>query len=95
MSNRPSAYYVQLGYRLPWRQEKWKPYYRFEYMHIPATEPLFSFPDFEVKDLVLSTAGIRYDISDFAALKWEYRHTKRGPTDPIVNGAFVQTSFTF
>lgn len=89
------AYYVQLGYRLPWRQRKWKPYYRFEYMHIPATEPLFSFPDFEVKDLVSSTAGIRYDISDFAALKWEYRHTKRGPTDPIVNGAFVQTSFTF
>jgi hypothetical protein len=45
--------------------------------------------------LVGSTAGVRYDISDFAAFKWEYRHTKRGPTDPIVNGVFAQTSFTF
>jgi hypothetical protein len=89
------AYYVQLAYRLPWQQRKWKPYYRFEYTHIPATEPLFSLPDFEVKDLVESTAGMRYDISDFAAFKWEYRHIKRGPKDPIVNGVFAQTSFTF
>ena len=89
------AYYVQLAYRLPWQQKKWKPYYRFEYTHIPPTEPLFSSPDFSVPDLVGSTAGVRYDISDFAAFKWEYRHTKRGPTDPIVNGVFAQTSFTF
>ena len=70
-------------------------YYRFEYTHIPPTEPLFSNPDLSVPDLVGSTAGVRYDISDFAAFKWEYRHTKRGPTDPIVNGVFAQTSFTF
>jgi hypothetical protein len=89
------AFYVQLAYRLPWQQRKWKPYYRFEYTHVPPTEPLFSVPDFAVPDLVGSTAGVRYDISDFAAFKWEYRHTKRGPTDPIVNGVFVQTSFTF
>jgi hypothetical protein len=89
------AYYIQLAYRLPWQQRKWKPYYRFEYTHVPATEPLFSVVDFQVKDLVSSTAGVRYDISDFAAFKWEYRHTKRGPTDPIVNGVFAQTSFTF
>ncbi len=89
------AFYVQLAYRLPWQERKWKPYYRFEYTHIPVTEPLFSLADFRVQDLVSSTAGLRYDISDFAAFKWEYRHTKRGPTDPQVNGVFMQTSFTF
>jgi len=89
------AYYVQLAYRLPWEQRKWKPYYRFEYTHVPAAEPLFSSTNFEVTDLVGSTAGVRFDITDFAAFKWEYRHTKHKPTDPPVNGVFVQTSFTF
>ena len=89
------AYYVQLAYRLPWESRKWKPYYRFEYTHVPASEPLFSVPAFEVTDLVGSTAGVRFDITDFAAFKWEYRHTKHKPTDPPVNGVFVQTAFTF
>jgi hypothetical protein len=89
------AYYIQLAYRLPWEARKWKPYYRFEYTHVPPTEPLFSVPAFEVTDLVGSTAGVRFDITDFAAFKWEYRHSKRRPTDPPVNGVFVQTSFTF
>ena len=89
------AYYIQLAYRLPWEARKWKPYYRFEYTHVPPTEPLFSTTAFEVTDLVGSTAGVRFDITDFAAFKWEYRHTKHRPTDPPVNGVFVQTSFTF
>jgi hypothetical protein len=89
------AYYIQLAYRLPWEARKWKPYYRFEYTHVPSTEPLFSSTAFEVTDLVGSTAGVRFDITDFAAFKWEYRHTQHKPTDPAVNGVFVQTSFTF
>jgi hypothetical protein len=89
------AYYIQFAYRLPWEARKWKPYYRFEYTHVPPTEPLFSTTAFEVTDLVGSTAGVRFDITDFAAFKWEYRHSKRRPTDPPVNGVFVQTSFTF
>ena len=89
------AFYAQLAYRLPWQQKKWKPYSRFEYTHIPVTEPLFSLADFRVQDLVGPTVGVRYDITDFAAFKLEYRHTKRGPKDPEVNGVFVQTSFTF
>ena len=89
------AFYALLAYRLPWQQKKWKPYSRFEYTHIPVTEPLFSLADFRVQDLVGPTVGVRYDITDFAAFKLEYRHTKRGPKDPEVNGVFVQTSFTF
>jgi hypothetical protein len=84
------AWYVQLGYRLPvWRQ-LWKPYYRFEYIHIPSSNPVFS----GVPSLAGSVAGIRYDLTNFAAIKAEYRNQRR-PGLPRINGAFLQTSFTF
>jgi hypothetical protein len=84
------AWYVQFGYRLPGIQKLWKPYYRFEYIHIPAGDTLFR----AVPSLAGSTVGVRYDISSFAALKFEYRNQRR-PGQPRVNGAFAQTSFTF
>ena len=60
-------------------------------------DPLFtvSDPTVAVRNLVGSTLGVRYDIINLAAFKFEYRHTRRNPTDPIVNGLFFQTSFTF
>ena len=33
------SFYVQLAYRLPWQQSKWKPYYRYEYIHKPEDDP--------------------------------------------------------
>jgi hypothetical protein len=84
------AFYVQLAYRLPAPAEKWKPYYRFEYTHVPLSEPVLNVPD-----LVQSTLGVRYDISDFAAFKSEWRSFRRGAGQPRFNGLFVQTSFTF
>jgi hypothetical protein len=48
-----------------------------------------------VNDLTGSTVGVRYDITNFAAFKGEYRHTVRRATDPVVNGFFLQTCFTF
>lgn len=84
------AWYVQAAYRLPWFEKLWKPYYRFEYIHIPRGDTVFR----GVPNLVGSTAGIRYDIAAFAALKLEYRNQRR-PGIPRVNGAFLQTSFTF
>ena len=84
------AYYVQLAYRLPWLDRKWKPYFRFEHMHIPAGEPVLQMPNF-----VGSTLGIRYDITEFAAFKTEYRHFERGTNQPHFNGFFAQSSFTF
>jgi len=93
------AWYVQAGYRLPWFEKLWKPYYRFEYIHIPGSDRLFNtivegklVP--VVPSLAGSTLGVRYDISSFAALKFEYRNQRR-PGEPRVNGAFAQTSFTF
>ena len=90
------AFYVQLAYRLPWQQNKWKPYYRFEYIHRPNTEPVWDITGTaSVLDLVGSTVGVRYDITNYAAFKGEYRNTRSGVNEPRVNGAFFQTAFTF
>jgi hypothetical protein len=84
------AFYVQLGYRLPWFEKTLKPYYRFEYIHTPLSEQVFG-----NQDLVGSNLGIRYDITNYAALKGEYRNTGRQAGQPRVNGLFLQTAFTF
>jgi len=92
------AAYLQVAYRLPGEARKWKPYYRFEWSNINPSDPLFSVgsqPAPLVNDLTGSTVGVRYDITSLAAFKGEYRHTVRKVTDPIVNGFFFQTSFTF
>jgi len=84
------AFYVQPAYRLPFYQGRLKPYYRFEYMHIPLADALFrGLPSYNS-----STVGTRYDISSFAAFKLEYRHYIRRNL-PAINGLFMQTSFTF
>ena len=84
------AFYAQVGYRLPWLERTLKPYYRFEHTHVPLSEQVFT-----NQDLVQSIVGMRYDITNYAAFKGEYRYFKRLPTDPWVNGAFFQTDFTF
>ena len=91
-----TGYYVQLAYRLPWQENKWKPYYRFEYIHRPGFEPVWDFGGTEsVTDLVGSLVGVRYDITTYAAFKAEYRNFRQGTGEPRVNGAFFQTAFTF
>jgi len=88
-TNNP-GFYVQMGYRLPWFEKSLKPYYRFEYLHTPQNEGVFT-----NLDLVESIFGLRYDISSYAAFKSEYRHASRLPGTPTINGLFLQTSFTF
>jgi hypothetical protein len=91
-----TGYYVQLGYRLPWQENKWKPYYRFEYIHRPPIEPVWDVEGTQsVTDLVGSLVGVRYDITSYAAFKGEYRNFRQGVGEPRVNGAFFQTAFTF
>lgn len=84
------AWYAQVGYRLPGMLSLWKPYYRFEYIHIPRGDTIFA----GIPSLAGSVLGLRYDISNFAAMKLEYRNNRR-PDEPRVNGIFAQTSFTF
>ncbi|HXJ03993.1 MAG TPA: porin [Candidatus Acidoferrum sp.] len=88
-TNNP-GFYVQAAYRLPWLEKSLKPYYRFEYLHTPQNETVFT-----NLDLVESIFGLRYDISSYAAFKSEYRHASRLPGTPTINGLFLQTSFTF
>src|SRR6267378_1148976 len=86
LSTNSQAFYVQLGYRLPWFERTVKPYYRFEYTHTPLSEQVFT-----NQDLVGSTLGVRYDITNYAAFKTEYRNFRRGIGEPRVNGWFAQT----
>jgi hypothetical protein len=90
LATNSQAFYVQLGYRLPWFERTVKPYYRFEYTHTPLSEQVFT-----NQDLVGSIFGTRWDISNYAAFKAEYRYTKREIANPWVNGFFLQTAFTF
>jgi hypothetical protein len=91
VTSNSQAGYVQTAYRLPSKLKVLKPYYRFEYIHVPQSDPIFRsvVPTFSG-----STAGIRYDISSFAAFKAEYRNYSRRAL-PSIYGVFLQTAFTF
>ena len=90
------AMYAQFAYRLPWFERTLKPYYRFEYTHMPLSEQVFTH-----EPQVESIVGLRYDISTFAAFKVEYRYMASQPAQggspaiPAINGIFFQTAFTF
>jgi hypothetical protein len=87
------AFYVQIAYRLPWLERSLKPYYRYDYVQpLPLELIPAGTAGTEYKG---STLGIRYDISNFAAFKSEYRYFRRLTSEPRVNGVFFQTSFTF
>jgi hypothetical protein len=84
------AWYVQTAYRLAPIARKLKPYYRYEYIHVPKSDAVFH----AVPGLSGSVGGVRYDLTDFSALKFEYRRFQR-PDVPAVNAFVGQTSFTF
>ena len=83
--------YVQIAYRLPFDAKKWKPYYRYDYLQVPGNEP--TLPDFV--NVRKSTLGMRYDISDFAAFKAEYRNGRGNALPQRSNALALQTAFTF
>jgi len=91
VTSNSQAFYVQTAYRLPFGQKLWKPYFRIEQIHVPKSDAIFRSV---VPTFTGTTIGLRYDISSFAAFKWEYRHYDRRDL-PAINGAFIQTSFTF
>jgi hypothetical protein len=84
------AWYAQVAYRLP-MAERWKPYYRYEYIHTPFSDVIFRGLNLGLSG---STLGVRYDISSFAAFKFEWRNQNR-PGLPTINLAWAQTDFTF
>jgi len=82
------AFYVQLAYRLL-QQPKWKPYTRYEKSLTPVDEPVTG--NLENSKL---TAGLRYELTDLAALKLEYGQ-RRKPGAEHINGFFAQIALTF
>jgi hypothetical protein len=68
----------------------YRPYFRYEYVNAAATEPIF--PDFGLR--AGPSVGIRYDASDFVALKlqYDYRTLRR---QPATNALGLQVGFTF
>jgi hypothetical protein len=84
------AWYAQVAYRLPFAS-RWKPYYRYEAIHTPNADAIFKGLNLSLSG---STAGVRFDISNFAAFKLEYRNQAR-PGLANINVAWAQTSFTF
>ena len=76
---------------MSWKKSKWKPDYLYDYIHKPEDDPTL----LNVLDLTGSTLGVRYDITNYAAFKGEYRNSRHGVNEPRVNGAFFQTAFTF
>lgn len=85
------AFYIQAAYRLPWRDRRFKPYYRFERVNIAPADVVFA----GVSELNASIVGSRWDVSQNAAFKAEYRALRRIDDTPIIHGAFLQIAFTF
>lgn len=83
--------YVQVAYRLPVWNKRWKPYARYDYIQVPEDDITFG----EVEDVRGLTFGLRYDISDFTAFKAEYRNGRGALNQDRVNSVVMQTAFTF
>lgn len=64
------SYYVHVGYQLAGAARALQPYVRYENMDIDEADPVFTglLADYEAV-----VAGLRFDFSDLAALKAEYR----------------------
>ena len=85
------AYYIQGAYRLPWNNRLWKPYARFEHVGVNPGDVVFA----SVPNVDQALVGLRYDASQFAAIKGEFRTWTRGPDSQRNYGGFFQISFTF
>lgn len=67
---RSHGMYAQLGYRLPGRADRWKPYVRYERIDADEGDPLLAPLRLDYEGAI---AGVRHDLAPMAALKLEYR----------------------
>jgi hypothetical protein len=68
----------------------YRPYFRYQYVNAPANEPIF--PDVGLRSG--PSVGLRYDASEFVALKLQYDHTTLR-RQPGVDSITAQVGFTF
>lgn len=80
------AFYSQISRR--WGN--YRPYLRYEYMNVPGSDPLFRSVGLQHGP----RTGLRYDINEFAALKFEYGRLWQRNLAPV-NTFGTQLSFAF
>ena len=70
---------------------KFRPYARYQYLNVPTRDPLFGA---EVGRRNGPSLGVRYDLSEFVALKAQYERIDRRDHS-LVNELTMQAAFTF
>ena len=65
------AWYAQLAYRLPGKNNQWKPYARIEQTRVDDSDPLLGAEGLDFDSGIL---GVRWDFNSYAAIKLEYRN---------------------
>jgi len=80
------GYYVQMAHR--WG--KFKPYYRFDRVDLDKNDPFY---DTRTKNILKHSLGLRYDIVDFNALKFEFSFSDTNTED--IAAIAIQTAFSF
>jgi hypothetical protein len=94
------AFYTQISRRF----KALRPYFRYQYFNAPSNDPVYQYSSGnDYAPLGVSTfigringpsAGIRYDFTDYSALKIQYdRFSLRDL--PTENGLTAQVAFTF
>lgn len=81
--------YAQFAYTI----DKFKPYYRYDYIDYSNDDPFYRNSEFDFLDTKKHTVGLRYELSHFNALKFEYSHGVFDDED--VNIVGLQTAFAF
>lgn len=84
------AYYLQVGFRLPQANSRFKPYARYDKIDLAQNEPVFS----TLTSREESLAGLRIDVAALVATKLEVRRTREENVD-AVNAVFAQVAFAF
>lgn len=83
------AYYAQVAYRLKGARQAMKPYARVERTTIDAGDPLLRPGN---QDYKAAIAGVRYDFSPSAALKFEYRNEE---SDDLGRDNVIEVQLSF
>jgi hypothetical protein len=81
-----SGLYSQISQRFG----NYRPYFRYEYLNVPISDPLYS----DIGLLHGPKAGLRYELNEFTAFKIEFGRTLRRGLDPI-NSLGTQLAFAF
>jgi len=86
-----SSVYIQMAYRLWGDASNFKPYIRGEHLDVDNDDPLLGTLGLDYDGVI---GGVRWDFSNYAALKFEVRTEEFGD-QPRQESAWIQLSFVF